>query len=195
MAMDEAELLDVLHDHIRRRVAAGFDSYEEIVRGAQDCLDGEYDPVLLRARAERLTIELLSDHLREQQRWPDVTDCDRLDRAFDELEDEGIVCRHDFTCCISCGSGEIWGEVEQARRQGVRVRGYAFYHAQDTDAAVDGTGLHLAYAATNQEDGDEADTAVGQAIEAALQRNGLSSSWNGSSRQRIYVDIDWRRRR
>ena len=193
MTMDEAELLDELHGYVRRKVAAGFDGPDEIVQDTMEYLEEEIDPELLQARATALVGELLAEHLREQQGWPATTDCDRLDQAFRELEREGIVCRQNFTCCMSCGSSEIWGEIEQARARGIDVRGYAFYHSQDTDAAVDGGGVYLAYAGVAP--GDEADVAVGQAIEDALQRSGLRTSWDGSRQRRIYVELEWRRRR
>jgi len=193
MTMDEAELLDVLHDYVRREIAAGLETPDEIVRVAVLIWGDEMDPERLRSRAAALTDERLADHLREQQGWPAVTDCDRLDQAFAELEREGIVCRQDFTCCSRCGSRDIWDEIEQAQAEGVEVRGYAFYHSQDTDAAVDNGGLYLAYGGVaSDEDGD---VAVGCAIEEALQRNGLRTDWNGNPRRRIYVEVEWRRRR
>jgi hypothetical protein len=73
------------------------------------------------------------------------------------------------------------------------VRGYAFYHSQDTDAAVDSGGLYLAYGGVASDEDD--DVAVGGAIEDALQRNGLRTDWNGNPRRRIYVEVEWRRRR
>jgi len=41
-------------------------------------------------------VHLLLDAQRE---WPSVTDCDRLDRAFADLNGRGIVARQNFACC------------------------------------------------------------------------------------------------
>jgi hypothetical protein len=122
-----------------------------------------------------------------------VTDCDRLDAAFSDLEGKGVLARQDFSCCQNCGHGEAWSEVKEGLSRGQKLQGYTFYHQQDTERAVDGGGLYLAYGAVA--DGDEAETAVGKAIAEALQAQGLNVTWNGTNKQRIFVKLDWKRRR
>jgi hypothetical protein len=135
---DLPALLDELHGYIRHEIAAGFDSPDEIVASAFEMLDDEIDPALLRPHAQRIVREVLDMHLAEQATWPAVTDCDRLDAAFAALEAAGIVCRQNFSCCGTCGAGEIWDEMAAAGRAGLHVRGYVFYHVQDTESAVEG---------------------------------------------------------
>lgn len=129
----------------------------------------------------------------EQAEWPTVTDCDRLDNAFAELKADGIICRQHFSCCGSCGSVEIWDEIAAAQEVGRAVRGYAFYHVQDTEAAVGGHGLYLNYGAV--EDGEAAVLSVARKIVAALERHGLRTNWNGQWARRIGVALDWKHRR
>jgi hypothetical protein len=56
-------------------------------------------PEVLGPIAQRLTREAVEAHLDAQERWPAVTDCDLLDRAFGELDRAGVVSRQNFTCC------------------------------------------------------------------------------------------------
>lgn len=60
-----------------------------------------------------------------------LVDFERLQRAFDELDAGGIVARHGCGCCGSCGIDEIRSEICAAQDDGVVVRGFVFYHAQD----------------------------------------------------------------
>lgn len=54
------------------------------------------------------------------------------------------MARQNFTCCQTCGLAEIDDEIEVVRAEGRPVRGYAFFHQQDTAGAVEGGSLcHL----------------------------------------------------
>jgi hypothetical protein len=80
-----------------------------------------------------------------------------------------------------------------ADEAGMTVRGYAFFHMQDTEAAVEGDGLYLSYGAVA--DGAGAAEAIGHAVVAALEAKGLDPVWDGEWSRRIFVPMDWRRRR
>jgi hypothetical protein len=195
--MDKAELDVVLvgmRDFVARRVVEGFDDADTIIRSAVEVSEADLEPAELEAHAERLTTALIEEHLREQSQWVGPTDCDRLDRAFEELEGEGIVARHNCTCGQNCGHSEIWGEIAAVREEGGHeVQGYTFYHMQDTEGACEGGFLYLAYSAVS---GNNEDTVqVGQRIVRALERAGLEVVWDGSAAQRIGVRLQWRRRR
>jgi hypothetical protein len=174
-------------------VAAGFSDPDDIPEHAVEMLSDEQDEDALWPHALRLTREAVEAHRREQATWPAVTDCDRLNAAFVELERAGIVARQNFTCCQTCGHCEIGDEIATARKAGVEVRGYTFYHMQDTESAVEGDGLYLAYGAV--EAGDDAVVAVGREIVKVLRRHKLKTKWNGRSNERVFVFLDWKRRR
>lgn len=131
--------------------------------------------------------------MREQASWPTPTDCDRLDAAFAALEQGGIVCRQHFSCCGTCGAAEIWDEIDTARGAGLDVRGYAFYHVQDTEAAVEGYGLYLNYGAV--EDDEAPALAIAHEIVTTLEQHGLRVHWDGQWSRRISISLDWKRRR
>jgi hypothetical protein len=116
-----------------------------------------------------------------------------LDAAFAELENNGIVARQNFTCCQTCGHIEIGEEFDTIEDQGTRIRGYTFYHNQDTDGAVEGHGLYLAYGAID--DGEPAAITIGEEIAKTIRMHGLAVEWDGSTRTRFLVTLDWKRRR
>lgn len=178
---------------IAREIRAGYVPDAEIADLAIVLLADECDEAVLRFHADRLVAELLAVHRREQETWPPVTDCDRLDRAFAELEAAGIVSRQNFSCCGTCGAAEIDMEMDEAASSGRQVRGYAFFHEQDTAAAMECGRLFLSYGAI--EEGENAAVAVGHEVAAALRRNGLRVDWDGRWEHRIAVPIDWKRRR
>lgn len=185
--------IDDLRDFIRREVAGGFYDDDAVLRNAVEVHEGEIEPALLRSEAQRLLRITLAEHRLAQSGWPTHTDCDRLDAAFEALETSGIVSRQNFTCCGTCGVAEIGAEIEDAEAAGQIVRGYTFYHAQDTEAAVDGGGLYLNYGAV--EDDPNAARAIGRAIAAELTAHGLEASWDGDLKRRIAVTLSWQRRR
>lgn len=188
----EYDALDDMRSYVRRDVASGFYDRAQILQNAENAFEGELDVDLLRKEAVITVDHALAAHIADQVNWPAVTDCDRLDAAFADLEAEGIVARQNFSCCGSCGAAEIWDEADALEETGKPVDGYAFYHMQDTESAADGYGLYLNYGAA--EDGEEAAVAIGHRIVRQLENHGLKTDWDGSIRKRIGLSLDWKRR-
>jgi hypothetical protein len=176
------------------QVAAGYSAVPDVVAEAVDVFaDTTLAPGDLRQAAGALAEELVAAQVAAQAAWPDITDNDRLDAAFTALEAAGIVARQHFSCCGTCGATDIQGEMEDAARDGMRVRGYTFFHIQDTEHAVDGESLFLSYGSTSGDKtgGEE----IGHEIVAALKEHGLHPAWNGRHANRIGLPIVWQRRR
>jgi hypothetical protein len=192
-ARSPQKTLDEMQQTIERDVAAGFSTPDEIERNAIEIYSDDMDPASLRPQAKRFRRDALAKHAAAQATWPTVTDCDRLDKAFAELEQRGIVARQNFSDCGTCGAAEIGDEIDATRKKGREVRGYVFYHMQDTESAAEGYGLYLNYGSV----GPDEKAALKIAAEAveSLKRQGLETNWNGSIRQRIGVKLDWKRRR
>ncbi|MDQ8205780.1 hypothetical protein [Pelagicoccus sp. SDUM812003] len=185
-------MLEDIRHYARQEVAAGFSTEEEIVQNTIDILSDDYDEKKLREAVSKEVKQAISDHKAEQANWPKVTDTDRLDLAFQQLEELGIVCRQNFSCCGTCGSGEIWDEIE-AQEKKKKVRGYIFYHMQDTESAVEGGGLYLNYGST--EEGEEPALSVARTVVETIEKNGLKTNWDGTWGMRIGVTLDWKKRR
>ncbi|GAA3943799.1 hypothetical protein GCM10023085_27210 [Actinomadura viridis] len=168
---------------------AGYADEGEIVEELTELVEGaevEYDPDAIERTVERLW----AARLEEQRGWPEVTDNDRLERAFIRLWRSGIVAEENFTCCQTCGVSEIGGEVPE----GTAMDGYAFFHQQDTESAVDGGPLLLAYGTFTDETDPAGATEIGERVVAALDAEGLRTEWDGSHKKRIEVTLNWRRR-
>lgn len=173
-------------------VRGGFAPREEVWYAVDDICEQGEDPDILRGYASAELDRLWTEQRRAEATWGGHTDCDRLDKAFAELEERGVICRQDFTCCGNCGVAEIGAELNEAEQRGIHVRGYAFYHQQDTERAVEGDGVYLNYGA--EKEGESAALAIAREIITTLKHRGLEPVWNGSIGQRIHVPLVWRRR-
>ena len=192
-ASDASDPAGGVRDYMRREIAAAYLSREDIIRQAIEYVDGDMGEEEASALVHQLWPDLVAHHRAAQQHWPRLTDSDRLDAAFDTMETRGIIARQNFTCCGTCGSAEIWDEIAGAQEKGAVVRGYTFFHWQDTEGAVDGGGLYLNYGSV--EDGEEAALGIAREIVEVLDGHGLTSDWDGSWNRRIGVLMDWQRRR
>jgi hypothetical protein len=190
---------------VRDRVREGFDDREDLVESAATMLaeDAAYSEPKFAigedaaaAIASAVVDSLLDEHGREQANWKAPTDCDRLDAALAELESRGVVARQNFTCCGTCGNSEIWGEIDNAPGGRESVRGYVYYHEQDTERAASGGRLFFSYGA-NSDGPDPAGTAVvGRELADVLKRAGFTVEWDGDPDSRVLViGLDWKRRR
>lgn len=180
------EIREQLEDRIRLSLRGGYGTVDSLTETAEDYLVKDGVHPVTRAQARELVERLWLERVDEQTRWTDVTDADRLERAFAALEGRGITAREHFTCCRSCGLSEIHAENEQAR-------GFVFFPTQNTDGAASGHGLSLYYGGFDESEGTTTD--VGQEVVAALREEGLTVKWDGSPDNAIDVDaLDWRKR-
>ncbi len=188
--------LDELVQTVRTHVRAGYLSFSEIEERA-DVTAEDFETELPTGELEaQIRISLsaeIASLKQEESNWPVLTDYDRLRVAFDKLEDQGIVARENFTCCGTCGRSEIGDETDDLKARFGKVRGYVFFHQQDTESAVAGRGLFFNYGAFDAPN-EAAEVAIGQALADALQSAGLSVEWNGQLDTRVATLLNWQRR-
>lgn len=133
--------------------------------------------------------KLWNQAVAEEATWQGASTNDRIDKAFEFLDQSGIYSAQDFWCCSSCGHAAA-AETMTERK----TRGYVFYHEQDTDRGVEGGGLMLAFGSYEGE--DPKTEAIGREICDALNRFGIPNEWNGSASSRILIQpFEWRKRR
>ncbi|MFC5834096.1 DUF6891 domain-containing protein [Nonomuraea insulae] len=211
MDVDRRQLIDAadleqITDEVRVAVAVGRRDFEQIVRGVIETWNDEIeDPEVLEETVREVAVQEFARHLAAQADWPPITDCDRLSLTMADLAMAGILPREHYTCCLSCGLGEMGRELKGLSW----ARGYVFYHEQDAELAVDGGGVYLAFGPNDLEgvegvegvrggwggrDG-ERDEGIGIEIVGVLRRRGLDVEWMGDTRQRIRVRVNWQRRR
>ncbi|MCX5196916.1 hypothetical protein OOK31_23975 [Streptomyces sp. NBC_00249] len=183
----DPEVEEQLSGIVRGWLRCGYRSRAGLVEDAEDNLVvGDVRPVS-RAQAQELVDRLWRERAAEQGGWLGETDPERLTRAFEALEASGITARENFTCCRSCGLGEIWADGEED------ARGFVFFHSQCTEGAAEGHDLYLLYGGF-EPDG-ELTASVGREVTAALDAVGLGWLWDGSAHDAIRVTgLDWRRR-
>lgn len=182
-----ADIREQLEERVRELLRGGYGSVADLAESAEDYLvkDGVH-PVSL-AQARQLVERLWLERVEEQRRWSDVTDPDRLERAFAVLDGRGITAREHFACCRSCGMGEIRAEGRED------ARGFVFFHMQGTESAAAGHGLTLYYGGFDES--AETAASVGREVAAVLGEAGLTVEWDGSPDRAIELaDLDWRKR-
>ena len=177
-----------LLERVRLAVWSGFDTREDVEEMILDLLydDEEADEETVRASVG----PAFARKAEAEASWPVVTDCDRLDGAFHQLEASGIVALHNAGYTLSDGHSDVSEVLAQAGPG--RYHGYAFYHGQDVEAAVDGHSLWVAFGALT--DDREADAEIGRRVQAELAAAGLQVLWAGSPDRRIELVLDWKRR-
>ncbi|WP_189270915.1 DUF6891 domain-containing protein [Kitasatospora griseola] len=171
---------------VRRLLVEGYTTLAQAAEAAEECLVDKGVRPVTKAQAKQLVDRMWLERVAEQRSWVGETDPERVARAFAALESSGITARENFTCCRSCGNGEIGAENPEAR-------GFVYFHSQCTEGAAAGQDLWLLYGGFD--DSEETTAAVGREVVAALEECGLTVRWDGSPDEAIRVTgLDWRRR-
>ncbi len=178
---------------VEKLVAEGFPSEEEIVEIATNSLIEELQEQNLVEDIAKFTKAALRNHLRIQESWPAVTDCDRIDQAFANLESQSIMTKQNFSPEPENGTAEIvaLAKAEQTKRA---LEGFVFYEVEDTTNAVETGELNLSFGALT--DSAAATLAVANRVVDALRAEGLTVEWDGQPNDRICLPkIQWKKRR
>jgi hypothetical protein len=128
----------------------------------------------------------------EEASWPAVTDCDRLDQAFDALNLHGIIALHNAGYEMSDGLEDVTEALETLGRK--NFQGYCFYHFQDVEGAAVGEGLMIAFGALD--DDETKKFGIGRLVQTVLEEVDLKVDWDGDPEERLDIPaFDWKRRR
>jgi hypothetical protein len=187
MSPEMSETDNDILESIKSWIWSGFYDPDEIQVMIGDILEEDADEAMLRGAVEP---EFDRKHDAEQS-WPVETDCDRLDAAFAELSDNGILALHNAGYTMSEGISDVTEVLKELGRDG--LRGYCFYHGQDVERALAGGGLYIAYGDLHDETSKS--VTVGEAVRKVLEQHGFKVAWNGTADDRIHVPLfDWKRR-
>ena len=192
----QISMTKAMRKYIEPLVRGGAMGLKPIVERTVDLFGYEYDADKedLLSAANDVARKVIEAHIAKQATWPKVTDCNRLTKAFKKLDKEGILCRENFSCCTRCGHAQINEEIEERIEEDKDFEpfGYAFYHEQDVESAVESNEICIAFGSW---DGDDAaDCAVGRKIVQVISAQGLQVDWDETAEQRIMVSLDWKRR-
>lgn len=181
-----------MRELVRQWVWSGYDSAAALAeRIDHSASAGEGFDV---ERIKAFAAALLDSKRAAEAAWPDETDCDRLDRAFADLDALGI-------CALQCAGDTLSDGFEAVadviNADGVpqdRYSGFCFFHSQDLDRALDGEGLALAFGHIDSQAAADF-IAVGRKVCEVLAQHGLQTAWDGSDKRRIQLPhIRWQRR-
>ena len=173
-------------------VRGGFEDRERIVEIFREEMyePGELDP----AEVESAVDAAIAALEREKASWPAVTDCDKLDRIFDTLNQRGIVAIQNAGYTQSDGYDDVMEMHADSENPGANI-GYCYFHGQDLERAVAGGGLFLSFGPIDPDKEQTEGAKVGQVIVGLLQDAGFAVQWPGSFDKRILIArIDWKRR-
>ncbi|MFP2957907.1 DUF6891 domain-containing protein [Myxococcus sp. 1LA] len=161
---------------------------------------GEWDD-LVDDRVRRVVWKAFEKAVRarieEEKHWPEVIEADRLEAAFDDLNQAGIVALMGATETLSGGWTCVRETATERARHGAESWAAAFFHEQDLDHALKGHSLCIAFGTLEGEEVTDEDAKVAEAIVEALRKHGLEPEWNGNVHTRVTVKpaFTWRRRR
>ncbi|PGH04821.1 hypothetical protein GX51_03308 [Blastomyces parvus] len=147
------------------------------------------DPRII-AASQQIIDELWQARLAQQATWPADADAgfQRVKRAFEILAArKGIVTRMNFCYTVQSGDSQMPREARAGDS------GWAYFHMQDAERAVDGGGLCVRYGALSNVDAETVE--VGKTIVQVLREVGLRVVWNGRPQMVIRViPLIWRPR-
>ncbi|MCX4164726.1 MULTISPECIES: hypothetical protein [Paraburkholderia] len=178
---------DYIVECITKWVWSGFYEAAQIREMMDDILEPDCE-------VSRLEAFLESEFQRKvvaESSWPAETDCDRLDRVFHSLHEEGICALSNAGYTMSDGDSDVAEVVGEAPKG--HYHGYCFYHGQDVERALEGNGVMIAFGDLAND--KERSSAVGHRVTALLSAAGFEVSWDGSVAKRIDIPaFDWKRR-
>lgn len=148
------------------------------------------------------------DHLAQK---PHRSDWEKFTAASDAISAQGVLVRHNFTCCRTCADEEIRDERSQRRPEW----GYVYFTQADAfELSVNPASVWLGYGSFGpspritaaelqraQGDGtllsalyERTFDHLAEIITAALRNTGLRYDWDGDTQSRIkVVGMDWSR--
>ena len=175
-------------------VRSGFHDEEELTSEIeQRILDliGQIDDPLVE-EVSALVVAAFEEQRQREATWGEETANDRLDEAFAELWDSGIVALQDAGYTLAEG----WEDAHEAKHDLEEPRGAVFYCQQDTEMAVDGKGLRLAFGSFEEGGAHERKSLqIASEVCDVLRKNGLEVRWDGTLAHRIEIPpFDWRKR-
>lgn len=177
-------------DAVRHYVWSGMYGADEIVEIIDESFfEGRIDHGWLRTEIDKVFRQKLA----EEETWPEVTDCDRLDAVFESLGEQSILALQNAGYTQSDGLSDVSELYHQAGGEQSGIEGWCFYHGQDLESVMESGDLLLAFGHVSGE--DELAEEIGRRIMRAFEAAGFGVEWDGSVKTRLkVVGILWQRR-
>jgi hypothetical protein len=181
------EIDSYILDAIRTSVWSGFCNDNDVQEMIDDIIEEEANESYLRSQVNH---EFEQKQIAELS-WPKETDCDRLTLAFHELNQNNIIALHNAGNTMSDGLDDVNETMHQ--RGKANVIGYCFYHGQDVERAVKGSGLWLAFGDFDANNIEK--IKIGNIVKSTIEKYRFHIEWNEDSETRLSIPVfDWKRR-
>lgn len=193
MSERKASDLVVVNDRISRLVYAGLLSRLEIVDEIKRT-DADVPVEVIAAEVDTA----MDAKLIAEASWPELTDCDRLWNAFDEINSSGILALHSPAATMDMCEFACITQWEQDGGPSSGRIAYLYYHTDDLENVVVTGDLMLAYACFEQHPGLHdlplMQEMIGHRVVEILRKHGLKVDWNGNTAEKIAVKLTWLKR-
>jgi len=135
-----------------------------------------------------------TEYKQEKLTYPTTTDCDRLDAAFTNMNERGVIATQNAGYTQSDGYDDV-RDIYSQHVNKESIIGYCFYHGQDLERAVNGNGLYFAFGPIDPSKEHTVGVDVGNIVSEALEQAGLTVDWDGPFEKRLSVPkLNWQRR-
>ena len=174
-------------ESIKKWVWSGYYLPDDVHEMLDDIIEEEVDESAMRQAID----SEFARKAEEEQAWPSVTDCDRLDSVFLKLDKSGICACQNAGYTMSDGYSDVTEALVNRGKH--KYHGYCFFHGQDIERAIEGHGLSVAFGDLN--DVVEKMIDVGHSVKQALEEAGFEVEWDGTADTRLNISkINWQRR-
>lgn len=193
-------ILKELKERVDLEVKAGFATQRDILFGLTEIMKYDYElkGAELKEAKDKLkdyVVKSTEKYKKDQVTFPEVTDCDRLDAAFADLEQQGILTAQNASYTQSDGFEDVSERYYRlSKKEQKAYVGFVFFHGQDLERVLEGGPLLFAFGSGK---GDKRlDVKAGKLIQKALEVQGFKVKWNGKSDTRLEIPkFKWQKRR
>ena len=185
-------LTDEVKDEISVMVRAGFYDQDRIIN---IFLEEMYAPGDLNADEVKEQIDNDIKKLEfEKINWPSVTDCDKINIIFSNINNNKIVALQNVGNTQSDGYEDSMA-VYNCRDDKHEIIGYCYYHGQDLERVIRTGMLFIAFGPIDPNLEEKDGPKIGNIIKDEFEKFGFLVDWNGTFNKRICVkNIIWQKR-
>jgi hypothetical protein len=188
----EVEARDSAQAEVRRLVWSGFDTVDEIVESVEWAWAWD-EPLDVDWLREEIAAEFAKKQ-RDEAAWPAVTDVDRLARAFDALNAEGVIALHNAGYTQQDGMSDV-SERYHDTEDPAEILGWCFYTGQDIEGALESEALYIAFGIFENVPDEARSRTLAERVKTALEREGFRVAWDGDLGTRLEIaPLRWQKR-
>lgn len=170
-------------------VRAGRDTYPDMLESVEDA--ASYCG-LSSTEAEKILDEEISVLIAEQETWPQITEVDRLNAAFSDLEALGYHTGGGLVDDAVYEVSKARKADKQAKKIGGELPGYVFYRIEGVEEALSGGHpIYFWYGIPRRKTAHSNKLRVVSDLNAALQAQGLKPEWGGTLKSQLNLPIKW----